>query len=159
MADWKRRVRPAFAGCSPFLLTACCFFPGAGWAQTGGIGASISGDAPPAAPLAAEETALRLQIAAHPDSADLQYRLALMLRQANKPKESLETYTRAAQLRKPDAGELRSVALDPTDAEAWLILGSAQQDAGHWKEGRESYAQCVKQAKVGPVSECRMMLH
>jgi hypothetical protein len=56
-----------------------------------------------------------------------------------------------------EAGE-RSVALDPTDAEAWLILGSAQQEAGHWKEGREAYTQCVKQAKVGPVSECRMML-
>jgi hypothetical protein len=53
----------------------------------------------------------------------------------------------------------RSVALDPTDAEAWLILGSAQQEAGHWKEGRESYTQCVKQAKVGPIAECRMMLH
>jgi hypothetical protein len=56
-----------------------------------------------------------------------------------------------------EAGE-RSVALDPTDAEAWLILGSAQQDAGKWKEGRESYNQCVKQAKVGPIGECRMML-
>ena len=52
----------------------------------------------------------------------------------------------------------RSVALDPTDAEAWLILGSAQQDSGHWKEGREAYSECTKQAKVGPIGECRMML-
>jgi cytochrome c-type biogenesis protein CcmH/NrfG len=50
------------------------------------------------------------------------------------------------------------VDLDPTDAEAWLILGSAQQDSGHWKEGREAYTECTKQAKVGPIGECRMML-
>jgi hypothetical protein len=52
----------------------------------------------------------------------------------------------------------RSVELDPTDAEAWLILGSAQQDSGHWKVGRDAYSECVKQAKVGPIGECRMML-
>jgi tetratricopeptide (TPR) repeat protein len=56
-----------------------------------------------------------------------------------------------------DAGQ-RSVDLDPTDAEAWLILGSAQQEAGHWKEARESFVACTKQAKAGPIGECRMML-
>jgi hypothetical protein len=52
----------------------------------------------------------------------------------------------------------RSIDLEPTDAEAWLILGSAQQDLGHWKEARESFVACTKQAKVGPIEECRMML-
>jgi hypothetical protein len=52
----------------------------------------------------------------------------------------------------------RSVDLDPTDAEAWLILGSAQQDSGKWKEAHESFVACTKQAKAGPIGECRMML-
>ncbi|MGO8993949.1 MAG: hypothetical protein ACLQVI_11510, partial [Polyangiaceae bacterium] len=52
----------------------------------------------------------------------------------------------------------RSVDLDPTDAEAWLILGAAQQEANHWKEARASFSECTKQAKVGPISECGMML-
>jgi hypothetical protein len=52
----------------------------------------------------------------------------------------------------------RSVDLDPTDAEAWLLLGSAQQDSGHWKEARESFVACTKQGKKGPIGECRMML-
>ncbi len=52
----------------------------------------------------------------------------------------------------------RSVDLDPTDAEAWLLLGSAQQDSGHMKEAHESFVACTKQATVGPVAECRMML-
>ena len=52
----------------------------------------------------------------------------------------------------------RSVDLDPTDAEAWLILGSAQQDSGKWKDARESFVSCTKEAKLGPIGECRMML-
>ena len=89
--------------------------------------ASISGVAPAAAPLPADEAALRKEVAAHPDSADLLYRLAWMLRADNKPKESLEAYTQAANLRKPNAGELRSVALD-------YVLLDDYTDAVHWLE-------------------------
>jgi tetratricopeptide (TPR) repeat protein len=89
--------------------------------------ASISGDAPVASPLAKDESALRAEIAAHPDAAEPLYRLGLMLRQENKPRESLETYTQAAKLRKPDAGELRSVALD-------YVLLDDYTDAVHWLE-------------------------
>jgi Flp pilus assembly protein TadD len=56
-----------------------------------------------------------------------------------------------------EAGE-RSVALDPTDAEAWLILGAAYQEKGKNAEARRAYASCVKEGKNGPRNECMNML-
>lgn len=55
------------------------------------------------------------------------------------------------------AGE-RSVALDPTDGEAWLLLGAAYQDKGKNKEARRCYTACVKEGKRGPIGECRQMI-
>jgi tetratricopeptide (TPR) repeat protein len=55
------------------------------------------------------------------------------------------------------AGE-RAVALDPTDGEAWLILGAAYQEAGQLDGARRAFQACLKQAKRGPVDECRAML-
>jgi hypothetical protein len=57
-----------------------------------------------------------------------------------------------------EAGE-RSVALDPTDAEAWLILGAAYQEKGDWKEARRSFRSCLDQGKRGPRFECAQMPH
>jgi Flp pilus assembly protein TadD len=56
-----------------------------------------------------------------------------------------------------EAGE-RSVALDPTDGEAWLILGAAYQQRGTPSEARRCFASCVRLAKRGPRSECAAML-
>lgn len=55
------------------------------------------------------------------------------------------------------AGE-RSVALDPTDGEAWLLLGAAYQDKGNMAEARRAYTACAKEGKRGPIGECRAML-
>jgi hypothetical protein len=55
------------------------------------------------------------------------------------------------------AGE-RSVALDPTDGEAWLILGAAYQEKGNNVAARRAYASCVKEGKTGPRGECAKML-
>jgi cytochrome c-type biogenesis protein CcmH/NrfG len=52
----------------------------------------------------------------------------------------------------------RSTALDPTDAEAWLILGAAHQELGHEGAARGAFHSCTSSAKRGPVSECRAML-
>jgi hypothetical protein len=52
----------------------------------------------------------------------------------------------------------RSVALDPSDADAWLILGAAHQEMRHAGSARASFRACVKEAKKGPVAECRAML-
>ncbi|MFO0762090.1 MAG: hypothetical protein U0359_36970 [Byssovorax sp.] len=50
-----------------------------------------------------------------------------------------------------------AIAADPTDANAYLYLGSALQDTGKWKEGIEAYSECVRNATKGPVHECRAM--
>jgi Flp pilus assembly protein TadD len=57
-----------------------------------------------------------------------------------------------------EAGE-RSVALDPTDGEAWLILGAAYQEKGDMKNARRSYKACIEQGKRGPKYECAAMPH
>ena len=78
-------------------------------------------------PLAQRDSELRAALALQPDSADLQYALALVLRQEGKPRESLDIYTRAARYRKPAPKELRSVALD-------YVLLQDYEDAIHWLE-------------------------
>jgi Flp pilus assembly protein TadD len=54
------------------------------------------------------------------------------------------------------AGE-RSVALDPGDGEAWLILGAAYQQKGSTADARRCYRACVE-AERGPKGECAAML-
>jgi tetratricopeptide (TPR) repeat protein len=88
---------------------------------------AIAAETPGHASLAALEAELRHNLELHPDAAQSLYRLGLVLRQEDKPKESLEAYTRAASLQKPDAEELRSVALD-------YVLLDDYPDAIHWLE-------------------------
>ena len=57
-----------------------------------------------------------------------------------------------------EAGE-KSVALDPTDGEAWLILGAAYQAKGDMKNARRSYKACIEEGKRGPRGECMAMPH
>jgi len=56
-----------------------------------------------------------------------------------------------------EAGE-HSVSLDPTDGEAWLMLGAAYQSMGKPAEARRSFSACVAEGKRGPIGECRSML-
>jgi tetratricopeptide (TPR) repeat protein len=79
----------------------------------------------PSPGLAAIESGLRYDLGMHPDSAPILYKLGSVLREENKPKESLETYTRAAHLQEPNAQQLRSVALD-------YVLLADYDDAVHW---------------------------
>jgi Flp pilus assembly protein TadD len=55
------------------------------------------------------------------------------------------------------AGE-RAVALDPSDGDAWLILGAAYQEQGRAGEARRCFSSCVKVARKGAVSECGALL-
>jgi hypothetical protein len=57
-----------------------------------------------------------------------------------------------------EAGE-QSVALDPSDAEAWLILGAAYQARGAYSEGRRCFSTCARVAKRGPRGECGALAH
>ena len=56
-----------------------------------------------------------------------------------------------------EAGE-QSVALDPTDADAWLVLGAAYQMKGRYADARHCFASCADQARRGPRWECRALL-
>jgi tetratricopeptide (TPR) repeat protein len=56
-----------------------------------------------------------------------------------------------------EAGE-RSVALDPTDGDAWLLLGAAYQERGKGADARRAFTACVKQGKRGAIGECAAML-
>jgi Flp pilus assembly protein TadD len=77
--------------------------------------------------LAAQEAELRAKLVSQPDSADVRYALARLLRKEGKPHESLDMYTQAASQRKPTAGDLQSVALD-------YVLLNDYEDAIHWLE-------------------------
>ena len=52
----------------------------------------------------------------------------------------------------------RSTTIDPSDADAWLILGAANMEIGKSADARTAFATCAKQATRGPVGECRSML-
>jgi hypothetical protein len=56
-----------------------------------------------------------------------------------------------------EAGE-QSVDLDPTDSEAWLILGAAYQQMGSLGEARRCFRSCVVKGKGASRSECAAML-
>jgi hypothetical protein len=56
-----------------------------------------------------------------------------------------------------EAGE-RSVAIDPADAEAWLILGAAYDQRGTYAKGRACFKSCVDLATRGPRGECAALL-
>jgi tetratricopeptide (TPR) repeat protein len=92
----------------------------------------IAEPAPEQSFLAETESRLRRDLELHPDSAATLYRLGLVLRQENKPKESLETYTLAARQQKPDAEQLRSVALD-------YVLLNDYSDAIRWLQTALSF--------------------
>jgi hypothetical protein len=46
---------------------------------------------------------------------------------------------------------------DPSHATAWLLLGTALQSSGKYKDGAEAYSRCVHRANKGPIWECRAM--
>ncbi len=56
-----------------------------------------------------------------------------------------------------DAGE-KAVRLDPTDSEAWLILGAAYQQKGDMKNARRCYKSCLAEGRHGSKTECAEML-
>jgi len=75
--------------------------------------------------LATREAELKKRASEQPSSADVLYQLALVLREEQKYRESLDIYTRAAALEKPTASQLRSVALD-------YVQLNDFEDAIHW---------------------------
>lgn len=56
-----------------------------------------------------------------------------------------------------EAGE-SAVALDPTDSEAWLVLGAAYQQMGNLEQARRCFRSCLEKGKGGSRGECAAML-
>jgi hypothetical protein len=83
---------------------------------------------------------------------------AAPIKSAKEEKEDARKALEHGKLKDASEAGQRSVALDPTDAEAWLILGSAEQELGHGKIARDEFTHCMKEAKIGPVRECGLML-
>ena len=77
------------------------------------------------------------------------------------PKEELKKSRTALEKRKlPEAIEAgeKAVALDPTESEAWLLLGASYQEKGDLKNAHRCYMACVKEGKTALKSECQKML-
>lgn len=92
----------------------------------------ISNEPPADHSLIALESELRSRLEASPDSPATLYQLGQVLQRENKPKESLDIYTKAAGMQKPNAEQLRSVAMD-------YVLMKLYDDAIHWLQVARSF--------------------
>ncbi len=103
------------------------------------------------APVSAASAAPAVSVAAEPAS-------EAPAKSARDEKKDARTALERGQTKKAiEAGE-RSVALDATDGEAWLLLGAAYQEAGKAADAHRAFASCAKEGKKGPIGECRAML-
>jgi hypothetical protein len=78
---------------------------------------------------------------------------------ALKEKQTAQTMLERGKLADAIAAGEKSVELDPTDAEAWLILGATYQQKGDAKSATRAFKSCVEQATRGPKGECRAFAH
>jgi len=106
------------------------------------------------------ESALRRYIALHTDSVEALYLLGFVLNRENRPKESLEIYTRAAALKTPTGEDFKIVGLDyvllndyanaikwlekavelePKNKDAWYYLGRAYYSRSLLRDSRKAF--------------------
>jgi hypothetical protein len=120
-----------------------------------------SAETPPAetASANAEASPAKDQTAAAPTSTDSAEAPTPDPKEAAKAKRASQAALERGKLGDAIESGERSVALDPTDAEAWLILGAAYQEKGDQKNARRSFKSCLEQSKRGPKWECAQMPH
>lgn len=115
-------------------------------------------------PNAAEPVVRTFLLQQDSKSAPALYLLGYILQRENKPRESLEAFTRAATIASPRPEDLRLVALDyvlledyidaihwltravaddPRNAEAWYDLGRAQMHQGNFVESEQDFKQSL----------------
>lgn len=113
----------------------------------------------------AAEQQLRAYLKDRPASSEALYLLGATLFHEDKPKESLEVYTRAAALQHPSATDLHTVALDyvllgdyadadkwmsesiregATDADAWYSLGRIKYNENRFAEAIASFGKALE---------------
>lgn len=113
----------------------------------------------------AAEAALRSFLQHQPESSDALYMLGFVLNRANRPAESLETYTRAAALKSPTSDDFKmvgldyallddypdaikwlqkAVALDPKNKDAWYYLGRAYYTRSQLTEAQHAFQRVLE---------------
>jgi hypothetical protein len=83
---------------------------------------------------------------------------AVPLKSAHEEREDARNALEHGKAKDAIEAATRSITVDPTDAEAWLLLGAANQEAGHPADAHAAFVECTKQAKTGNVGECGAML-
>ena len=113
----------------------------------------------------AADAALRSYVGFHPESADALYLLGFVLHRENKPKESLEIYTRAAAAHPPSGEDLKIVGLnyvllndypdaiewfekavgfEPRNSDAWYYLGRAYYSQTRVPDAKNAFLTVLK---------------
>jgi tetratricopeptide (TPR) repeat protein len=111
------------------------------------------------------ENAIRPYLAQHPESDDALYLLGFVLHREGKPRESLETYTKAAALKPPSGDDLKIVGLnyvlledypsaihwlekavefDPKNHETWYFLGRAYYTRSRIPEAKGAFQRVLE---------------
>jgi tetratricopeptide (TPR) repeat protein len=111
------------------------------------------------------ERVLRQYIQDAPGSAESHYLLGFVLHRENRPKESLEAYTKAASIERPSSDDLKIVALDyvllhdnadaihwlqravemdPKNKDAWYYLGRSYYSETKLPEARRAYEKVLE---------------
>ena len=91
------------------------------------------------------ELALLKLLEQQPSSAEVLGALALLYLNQGKNQQAKE---RAQQ----------SIAIDASNAEAWIVLGAAEDALGHRREAREAYVKCAELPAGKYVTECKRMV-
>jgi tetratricopeptide (TPR) repeat protein len=113
----------------------------------------------------AADAALRGYIGNHSQSQDALYLLGFVLHRENRPKESLEIYTRAAAVQKPSGEDLKivglnyvllndyadaikwfekAVAFEPQNSDAWYYLGRAYYSQTRVPDAKNAFLTVLK---------------
>jgi len=84
-------------------------------------------------------------IAQTPQSSALLSRLAFMYLNQGRPADAIAYASRAIQA-------------DPSNSEAWIVLGAGRYEMGDRKAAKEAYRSCAEQGRGAYVVECKRML-
>lgn len=151
---FSRWVAPYAKGALALVAAACFLFAGRAYLHRGVKPVHAAAAAPPpveTAPAipppveAAEAPPATTAADAVPTSPDEDKKASLEALKLGKLAEAVA------------AGE-RATLLDPTDADAWLVLGAAYEDQGNFIAAQRCFHTCVTEAKRGEVRECKFLM-
>jgi cytochrome c-type biogenesis protein CcmH/NrfG len=158
----ERRAR--FRRYARWTVSACVLICVAGVARRFVVDrAALADDAPRASSAftVAAQPSPALPVAAAPSELPAPSAPAEPARDPKEAKREKKAAQRALERGKLDAAiasGTRSVALDPTDAEAWLVLGAAYMEKHDTASARKAFTSCTTTATHGSKKECASML-